>query len=74
MRSKIKIQGSCPNCGEEGYISIRDVNVYWSGELSHIHKDLPICHSCDCDVIIKINNRRYKVHEIQGDEYYESDC
>ena len=35
---------------------------------------MPICSNCHYDEIRlrKINNRRYKVHDIQWDEYYEN--
>lgn len=74
MKSKVKIQGRCPDCGKQGCIVIGDVRVYWNGELSHIHRNLPCCTNCDYDTIRlrKINNRRYKVHEIQWNEYYEN--
>lgn len=66
-KKDIKIQGKCPRCGLEGTVKFVDHIHYIDGIRSHSCEDLPTCTNCDEDEIRirKINNRRYKVHEIQ---------
>lgn len=69
--SEVKIQGKCPSCGQMDSIIFTD--LYYCNEKYPYAEDVPICTKCHYDEIRvrKINNRRYKVHEIQWDEYHE---
>lgn len=71
-KGQIRIEGLCPNCGRSN--SIMFVDLYYTNEPNPFAIDMPMCQGCCYDEIRvrKINNRRYKVHEVQWDEYYEN--
>lgn len=64
---KVKIQGKCPYCKTDD--SVVFVDHYYAGESAH-YTGLPTCRNCGNDEIRvrKINNRRYKVDEVQWEE------
>lgn len=71
-KGKVKIEGVCPNCGASDKVGFAD--LYYTNEPKPFAINMPICSNCHYDEIRlrKINNRRYKVNEVQWDEYYEN--
>lgn len=58
------MQGKCPVCERNNTVEFRD--LYYCNERHPYVKDVPVCNKCWYDEIRirKINNRRYKMHEV----------